>query len=49
MNNKGRKFNIGDKVIRINKEFYNNCANLVENYCNRNDIEVYIKNKTRSM
>ncbi len=31
------------------KEFYNNCANLVENYCNRNDIEVYIKNKTRSM
>ena len=24
MNNKVRKFNIGDKVIRINKEFYNN-------------------------
>ena len=24
MNNKDRKFNIGDKVIRINKEFYNN-------------------------
>ena len=24
MNNKDRKFNIGDKIIRINKEFYSN-------------------------
>ena len=30
-----RKFNIGDKVVRINKEFYNN--NLLEKNANKND------------
>ena len=30
------------------KEFYNNCADIVENYCKKNGIEVYIKNKTRT-
>lgn len=30
------------------KEFYNNCANIVENYCKKYGIEVYIKNKTRT-
>ena len=35
MNNKGRKFNIGDKVIRINKEFYNNSYH--NGLANKND------------
>lgn len=30
------------------KEFYNNCADIVENYCKKNGIEVYIKNETRT-
>lgn len=30
------------------KKFYNNCANIVENYCKEHKIEVYIKNKTRT-
>lgn len=30
------------------KKFYNNCADIVEDYCKKNNIEVYIKNKTRT-
>lgn len=30
------------------KEFYNNCADIVEDYCKKYGIEVYIKNKTRT-
>jgi DNA repair photolyase len=30
------------------KKFYNECADFVANYCNNHNIEVYIKNKTRT-
>lgn len=30
------------------KGFYNICADIVENYCKKNGIDVYIKNKTRT-